>query len=136
MVFVNRMHYYYIMRRYEEALQCGRRASEALAYFKGFKEEQEYYYIYSLTLLAVCKTTRPLLSSSDRAETGEQAGDDDDEQALKAQGFSGIQFSEEHLELINLVIENQKRFKPVSDEAPINYSHQYLLVEAELERVR
>ncbi len=142
MIYVNRMHYFYLMGRYEEALQSGRHASEHLSYFRGFKEEPEFYYIYSLTLLAVCKTTRPLFSSSSSADhkTEETTGEVEEEQQQgnrkDTKNFNGVQVPEEHLQLINSVIENQKHLKRMSDEVPINYRHQYMLVEAELARVR
>ncbi len=132
------MHYFYLMGRYEEALQSGRHASELLSNFKGFKEEPEFYYIYSLTLLAVCKTTRPLISSFSPHSKPEGATDEQQEEGNRKdmKDFNGVQVSEEHLQLIKLVVKNQKQFKRMSDEVPINYRHQYMLVEAELARVR
>ncbi len=134
------------MGRYEEALQSGRHASELLPFFKGFKEEQEYYFIYSLTLLAVCNRKRLLFSSSEKRETGEPLPDKkdlefpnhdfDQDQLREPPTVMRHQCSEEHLQLIALVIENLKQFKPVCDEAPTNYRHQYLIVESELERAR
>ncbi len=127
-----RMHYFYIMCKYEEALQCGRRASQCLPSFKGLREEQEYYYIYSLTLLAVCKTsistaqeTREIFTTMDQA-AGTTACQQSTNQLL----------SEEYAKFISIVVENQKKFKKWCDAAEMNFRHQYLLVEAELARVR
>ncbi len=118
------MRYFYIMGKYEDAHQCAMHVSESLHAIKGFREQQDFYYTYSLTLLALCKTSRRQYSTEH--ENGEyytrKEGDKDME--------------EECIEYINIVIENQKKLKQYSDVAPMNYRHQYLLVEAELARVR
>ncbi len=116
------------MCKYEEALQCGRRAFECLPAFKGFREEQEFYYMYSLTLLALCKSSRLLF-------TNDKSG----ESLLQRAGSQvcSLSVSEEECgEHMNIVMENQKKLKQYSDVAPMNYRHQFLLVEAELARVR
>ncbi len=129
------MRYFYIMCKYEEAFQCGRHASEYLPAYKGFKDELDYYYMYSLTLLALCKTSRPFPTDK---ETDITKGYDKATEKTSCQHISSRQLwsQEECNEYLEVVIENQKKFKKYSDMAPMNYRHQYLLVEAELARVR
>ncbi len=131
------MRYFYIMGKYEEALRCGRRASVCYPAFKGFRDEQDYYYMYSLTLLAVCKTSSPLLGKGKEPTMVIRENDKATDSTTCKQSTSQLLLSEEeYLAYMNIVTNNQKNFKKLSDAAAINYRHQYLLVEAELARVR
>ncbi len=127
------MRYFYTMGKYQEALQCGRRVAGYITAFKGSREEQDYYFMYSLTLLAICKTSRPLLPNGNGSML---LARDDDDKASTTQLLLLSTEEEECLENIKIVTETQKKFKKWSDAAEINYRHQYLLVEAELARVR
>ncbi len=134
MLFEVSMRYFYIMGKYQDALQCAKHVSESLHAIKGFREQQDFYYTYSLTLLALCKTLRPQFSTEhENGECTTKEGDKDMETTVYLRSQLSI---EECLEYINIVIENQNKFKQYSDVAPMNYRHQYLLVEAELARVR
>ncbi len=141
------MRYFYIMGKYEDALQCGQCASEHLPAYKGFREEPEHYYIYSLTLLAVCKTSILLFSPESKQGKGITRADDNGatETARACQQQRGAGSSQlcslsislgKCNEFMKIVAENQKKLKQYSDVAPMNYRHQFQLVEAELERVR
>ncbi len=133
------------MGKYEDALQCGQCASEHLPAFKGFREEQEHYYIYSLTLLAVCKTSILLFSTENKQGKGITRADDngatETTRACQQRGAGSSQVCSpislgKCNEYMKIVAENQKKLKQYSDMAPMNYRHQFLLVEAELARVR
>ncbi len=132
-VFETLMRYFYIMGKYEDALQCGQCSSEYLPAYKGFREEQDHYYIYSLTLLAVCKTSILLFSTESKQETTRAY----QQRSAGSSKVCSLSISLEKCnEYMKIVAENQKKFKQYSDVAPMNYRHQFLLVEAELARVR
>ncbi len=122
------MRYFYIMDKYQEALQLGRRVAECIPAIKGFREEQDFYFMYSLTLLAVCKTSRHFFPIGNESMLLTR----EDEKASTIQLLS----VEECLDNIKIVKETQKKFKKWSDAAEMNYRHQFLLVEAELARVK
>ncbi len=126
------MRYFYIKGKYQQALQCGRRVAEYITVLKGSKEEQDYYFMYSLTLLAVCKTSRPLLPNGNESMLLAREYDKTSSRITQLLFLS----EEECLENIKIVTETQKQFKKWSDAAEINYRHHYLLVEAELARIR
>ncbi len=122
------MRYFYIMGKYQEALQFGRHVAECIPAIKGFREEQDFYFMNSLTLLAVCKTSRHLFPNGNESMLLSR----EKETASTIQLLS----MEECLVNIKIVKENQKKFKKWSDAAVMNYRHQFLLVEAELARVK
>ncbi len=140
------MRYFYIMGKYEDALQCGQCASEHLPAYKGNREEPEHYYLYSLTLLAVCKTSILLVLTERKQGEGITRADDngatETTRACQQRGAGSspvcsLSISPEKCdEYMKIVAENQKKLKQYSDVAPMNYRHQFLLVEAELARVR
>jgi hypothetical protein len=81
------MHYLYIMGRYSEALRCGQMAFERLSFIAQFREEvgsysyishiswifsrfffdsAEFHFVYSLTLLALCKAAQSFVTPKAR----------------------------------------------------------------------
>ncbi len=137
------MRYFYIMGKYEDALQYAQCASACLpAFYKFFVE---YYYFYSLTLLAVCKTSIQLFSTE--SQQGKGITREDDNGATETtracqQRSAGSQVCSLPISLekcnvyIKIVVENQEKLKQYSDVAPTICRHRFLLSEAELARVR
>ncbi len=122
----------------------------------------EFYFMYSLVLLAVCKPTRGLVTPKERMR--ELSGSWRDEEKKrgnravrkrKARKTSlGSKVSPrrgayregaedpipltpaEYEHYLATVEENQKKLKQWADSAPCNFGHQYLLVEVRLPRPR